>query len=118
MVMATHPEHEAATPMVRQFVRYGSSPRGAQALILCAKIKAVLDDPSKIENLLSHEDVEVVQAVHYRQYDTYFLFNDQDNSRVRYREDDGIDAEGNVASVRMRLTYTSGEKDELTHQKC
>jgi MoxR-like ATPase len=43
MVMGTHPEHELATPMVRQFVRYGSSPRGAQALILCAKIKAVLD---------------------------------------------------------------------------
>jgi 5-methylthioadenosine/S-adenosylhomocysteine deaminase len=79
------------------------------------QIKAVLDDPSKIENLLSHEDVEVVQAVHYRQYDTYFLFNDQDNSRVRYREDDGIDAEGNVASVRMRLTYTSGEKERTFH---
>jgi MoxR-like ATPase len=43
LVMGTHPEHEAATPMVRQFVRYGSSPRGAQALILCAKIRAVLD---------------------------------------------------------------------------
>ena len=43
MVMGTHPDHEAATPMVRQFVRYGSSPRGAQALILCAKIRAVLD---------------------------------------------------------------------------
>jgi MoxR-like ATPase len=43
IVMGTHPEHEAATAMVRQFVRYGSSPRGAQALILCAKIKAVLD---------------------------------------------------------------------------
>ncbi|QDV43032.1 ATPase family associated with various cellular activities (AAA) [Stieleria neptunia] len=43
LVMGTHPEHEAATAMVRQFVRYGSSPRGAQALILCAKIKAVLD---------------------------------------------------------------------------
>ncbi|MCD0461445.1 AAA family ATPase [Roseiconus lacunae] len=43
LVMGTHPEHETATPMVRQFVRYGSSPRGAQALILCAKIKAVLD---------------------------------------------------------------------------
>ena len=28
LVMGTHPEHEAATPMVRQFVRYGSSPRG------------------------------------------------------------------------------------------
>ena len=43
MVMGTHPNHEAATPMVRQFVRYGSSPRGAQSLILCAKIRAVLD---------------------------------------------------------------------------
>ncbi|MCA9140169.1 MAG: MoxR family ATPase [Planctomycetales bacterium] len=43
LVMGTHPEHEASTAMVRQFVRYGSSPRGAQALILCAKIKAVLD---------------------------------------------------------------------------
>ena len=43
MIMGTHPAHESATPMVRQFVRYGSSPRGAQALILCAKINAVLD---------------------------------------------------------------------------
>ncbi|WP_414707358.1 AAA family ATPase, partial [Rhodopirellula sp. UBA1907] len=43
MIMGTHPSHEAATPMVRKFVRYGSSPRGAQALILCAKIRAVLD---------------------------------------------------------------------------
>lgn len=43
MIMGTHPSHEAATPMVQKFVRYGSSPRGAQALILCAKIRAVLD---------------------------------------------------------------------------
>ena len=44
LVMATHPDQEIATPMVRQFVRYGSSPRGAQGLILAAKINAVLDD--------------------------------------------------------------------------
>ena len=41
--MATHPEHELATEMTRRFVRYGSSPRGAQALILAAKIRAILD---------------------------------------------------------------------------
>jgi MoxR-like ATPase len=41
LVVATHPEHESATPMVKQFVRYGSSPRGAQALILGAKITAL-----------------------------------------------------------------------------
>lgn len=44
LVLGTHPDHAGATPMVRQFVRYGSSPRGAQGLILAAKINAVLDE--------------------------------------------------------------------------
>ena len=43
LVMATHPEGEYATEMARRYVRYGSSPRGAQALILAAKISAILD---------------------------------------------------------------------------
>jgi MoxR-like ATPase len=43
IVLATHPEHEMATEMSRRYVRYGSSPRGAQALILAAKIRAILD---------------------------------------------------------------------------
>ncbi|HEX4590890.1 MAG TPA: MoxR family ATPase [Gemmataceae bacterium] len=43
VVMATHPEHDLAAPMSRQFVRYGSSPRGAQAIILAAKVRAILD---------------------------------------------------------------------------
>jgi MoxR-like ATPase len=43
LVMATHPERPEATDTVRRYVRYGSSPRGAQALILAAKIRAVMD---------------------------------------------------------------------------
>ncbi len=43
VVMSTHSDQEFASPMARQFVRYGSSPRGAQALILSAKINAMLD---------------------------------------------------------------------------
>ncbi|MCC6511637.1 MAG: AAA family ATPase [Pirellulaceae bacterium] len=42
-VMSSHPDNELASPMVRQFVRYGSSPRGAQAVILASKIYAILD---------------------------------------------------------------------------
>lgn len=42
-VLATHPKGEFATDMTNQFVRYGSSPRGAQALILSGKIRALLD---------------------------------------------------------------------------
>ncbi len=43
LVLATHPESALATDMTRRFVRYGSSPRGAQAIILAAKIRAILD---------------------------------------------------------------------------
>src|SRR5262245_17574945 len=43
IVLATHPENELAAPMARKYVRYGSSPRGAQAMILAAKIRALLD---------------------------------------------------------------------------
>jgi MoxR-like ATPase len=43
LILATHPESALATDKTRRFVRYGSSPRGAQALILAAKIRAILD---------------------------------------------------------------------------
>jgi MoxR-like ATPase len=42
MVLATQPDSPYAPPAVKQFVRYGSSPRGAQALVTTAKIKALL----------------------------------------------------------------------------
>ncbi len=43
LVLATHPETAAASPLAKRFVRYGASPRGVQALILAAKIYALLD---------------------------------------------------------------------------
>jgi MoxR-like ATPase len=43
LIVATHPDNAAAPELVRQYVRYGSSPRGAQALIIGAKINAVLE---------------------------------------------------------------------------
>jgi MoxR-like ATPase len=41
---------------VTRFVRYGSSPRGAQALVLCAKIRALLDGRYGV----SQEDIRAV----------------------------------------------------------
>jgi MoxR-like ATPase len=42
LIVATHPEQASAPTLTRKYVRYGSSPRGAQALILGAKITALL----------------------------------------------------------------------------
>ncbi len=43
LVLGTHPDSPEAVSMVKQFVRYGASPRAAQSLILAAKINALLD---------------------------------------------------------------------------
>jgi len=43
VVLATHPENPEATAMSKQFLRYGASPRGLQAVILAAKIRALLE---------------------------------------------------------------------------
>jgi MoxR-like ATPase len=43
LLAATHPDQERAPELVRQYVRYGGSPRGAQALVLAGKIQALLD---------------------------------------------------------------------------
>jgi MoxR-like ATPase len=43
LVWATHPESELAPEIVKKFVRYGSSPRGAQSLVLAAKVGALVE---------------------------------------------------------------------------
>ena len=44
VVEGTHPSDAAGTPpLTKKYVRYGASPRGAQAVLLAAKIKALLD---------------------------------------------------------------------------
>ena len=41
LVRATHPDGEQAPPAAKKYVRYGASPRGAQAIILAAKVRAL-----------------------------------------------------------------------------
>ncbi len=43
VLQATHPEGEDAPDKVRRYVRTGASPRGAQAMLLAAKIRALFD---------------------------------------------------------------------------
>ena len=56
LVFATRPQTELASEIVRKYVRYGSSPRGAQAIILGAKIRALLQGRYNI----AFEDIDQV----------------------------------------------------------
>jgi MoxR-like ATPase len=43
LIVATHPDQPGAPKAVTSYVRFGASPRGAQALILSGKVRALLD---------------------------------------------------------------------------
>jgi MoxR-like ATPase len=58
LVMATQPEQKEAHELARKYVRYGSSPRGAQALVECGRVLALM----KGRLHLSIEDVQRVAA--------------------------------------------------------
>jgi len=56
ILRATHPETERVPEIVKAYVRYGASPRGAQAMVLGAKIHALLDGRFNV----SYGDVQAV----------------------------------------------------------
>ncbi len=48
LVLATHPGRPESTPLATKYVRYGASPRGAQALVLTGKVHALLAGRSEL----------------------------------------------------------------------
>jgi MoxR-like ATPase len=58
IVMATHPQWADAPDVTRRFVRYGASPRGAQALILAGKVRALAEGRYNV----SADDLKILAA--------------------------------------------------------
>jgi len=64
IVMGTHPDWEEAPEITRRVVRYGASPRGAQSLVLGAKVRALTQGRFNV----SAEDIKALatQALRHR----------------------------------------------------
>ena len=56
LTLATHPQGPFAPPITNQYIRWGVSPRAAQAMALAAKVRALLDAHYNV----SFEDVRRV----------------------------------------------------------
>src|SRR6266850_1525317 len=54
LVMATHPKTDSAAAVASQYLRFGSSPRGAQTLILAGKVRALTQGRFNV----SFEDIQ------------------------------------------------------------
>jgi len=56
LTLASHPDSEYATPLVKKYVRYGASPRAAQTIVLAAKITAL----NRGQAFVSVEDIRAL----------------------------------------------------------
>jgi MoxR-like ATPase len=58
LVLATHPKTETAAPITNQYLKFGSSPRGAQVLLLAAKVRALTQGRFNV----SFDDIQAVAS--------------------------------------------------------
>ena len=56
MVSNTHPAIEECAPSTKKYLRYGASPRAAQGLVTCAKVRALMDGRYNV----SYEDISAL----------------------------------------------------------
>ena len=75
------------------------------------QVKVRIDDPDPITASLEKSEIEIVYHRHYREHDTYMLFDDPANGMVRYREDDFMDDNGEVDHTRYRLTLVGDARE-------
>jgi 5-methylthioadenosine/S-adenosylhomocysteine deaminase len=75
------------------------------------QVKARLGSADTVLAALASDDLTIIRAVHYHQYDTYFFFDDPAQGSLRYREDELLDAQGGVVTARARLTLTGPSRE-------
>ncbi len=67
--------------------------------------KVPVKDTQLILEALQKPEIGIVRRRHYREYDTYFFFDQPDQGRLRFREDDFVNDAGEVTNVRERITH-------------
>jgi MoxR-like ATPase len=62
LILATHPKTSTAQPITNQYLRFGSSPRGAQVLVLAGKVRALTQGRFNV----SYDDIAAVATASLR----------------------------------------------------
>ncbi len=75
LVSGTHPEIEGASDTAKKYIKYGASPRAAQALITCAKVRALMNGNFNV----SYEDIKALAlpVLRHRIKINYTAINDK-----------------------------------------
>ncbi len=79
--------------------------------------KVRIENPAKVVAALNDPQIEILRKRHYREYDTYFSFEDPSQGKLRYREDHFIGDKGEFTQVRSRLTHIGVSREYQFEQK-
>ncbi|MCC6985294.1 MAG: amidohydrolase family protein, partial [Anaerolineales bacterium] len=80
------------------------------------QVKVRVEQPSLIVQNLKRDEIEINLHKHYRQFDEYFIFDDPNQGRLRFREDNLINEKGEVVNTRSRLTLIGVKREgEMGH---
>src|SRR5262245_28367559 len=74
--------------------------------------KARVASPDRVLDVIAGDELTVVRSSRYHQFDTYWSFDDPDQGRLRYREDEFLDEAGRATGERSRLTLTGRTREE------
>ncbi len=104
---------ERETSVFSKLVAIGGATEGKSFEV---QLKVRLADREGVLHALEGEPFSIVRVRRYREYDTYFVFDDPAQGRLRYREDEFVGDDGEVYNVRYRLTLTGLARDPaFTH---
>jgi 5-methylthioadenosine/S-adenosylhomocysteine deaminase len=76
------------------------------------QVKARMESADRVREVLAGDDITVIRSSRYRQHDIYWSFDDPDQGRLRYRDDDFLDESGTVTGERSRLTLTGHTRED------
>jgi 5-methylthioadenosine/S-adenosylhomocysteine deaminase len=76
------------------------------------QVKARLEDDAHVLQVLQGRELTVIRRSRYRQHDIYWSFDDAEQGRLRYRDDEFLDDGGEVTGERSRLTLTGHTRED------
>jgi 5-methylthioadenosine/S-adenosylhomocysteine deaminase len=80
------------------------------------QVKVKVTEPATVVQNLKRPEIEINAHKHYRQFDEYFVFDDPNQGRLRFREDNLINPKGEIVNTRSRLTLLGVKReDEMAH---
>ena len=75
------------------------------------QVKVKLTDPSTVLEAIKKPGIVILRKKHFHQHDVYFTFSDPAQGWLRYREDEMIDDQEQISSVRGRLTLIGPSRE-------